>query len=167
MTHHGLLHCGPLLVCAAVATKDVPDDSPFWVPSGKDRTSLFTAGDRTATHRRFWRWHSLRNSRRLRVSAASSTNTRSQLNSILRGQPGLWRSRVTKGGRSSYSRILAASRWIEFLDGTRATARSDSLSAHRHWLGGSTQPSPVAWPDPRIRTILIPAVLKSSFALPR
>src|SRR5712671_5984546 len=46
----------------------------------------------------------------------SNTNTRSQPNSMPRGQPSLWHSLVTKGGRSSYSRTLAVSPWIGFLN---------------------------------------------------
>ena len=38
---------------------------------------------------------------------------------IPRGRPSLWLSLVTKGGRSSYSRTLAVSRWIGFLSGSR------------------------------------------------
>src|SRR5258708_22081070 len=60
-----------------------------WSPSAKGRTSPFTAADSRATHRRSWQWHSQRNSRRLRASSGSSTNTRLQLNSIPPGLPGL------------------------------------------------------------------------------
>jgi hypothetical protein len=73
-----------------------------WCPFEKARTSPFTAADRTATHRRFWQWHPPQNKLRLRVSGDLNTNTRSQPNSIPRGQPGLWRSLVTRGGQSSY-----------------------------------------------------------------
>ena len=55
----------------------------------------------------------------LRASGSSSTNTRWQPNSIPPGQRGRWRSLVTKGGRSSYSRTLAVSPWIAFLSGAR------------------------------------------------
>jgi hypothetical protein len=41
------------------------------------------------------------------------------VNSIPRGQPSRWRSRVTKGGRSSYLRTLAVSPWIWSLSGIR------------------------------------------------
>ena len=91
----------------------------FWSPSGRVRTLRFTAAVGAATHRRSWRSHSPQNSRQLRVSDGSSTNTRSQPNSILRGQPSLWRSLITKGGRSSYLRTRAVSRWIKFLSGTK------------------------------------------------
>src|SRR4029077_12910068 len=77
-----------------------------WSPSGKARTLRFTAAGNTATHCRSWHWHSPQNSRRLRVSGGSSTNTRSQANSIPRGQPGLWPSLVTKGAQSLYSGTL-------------------------------------------------------------
>jgi hypothetical protein len=56
------------------------------VPVREARTSLFTAADRTATHRRFWQWHPLRNNRRLRVSGGLNTNTRSLPNSIPQGR---------------------------------------------------------------------------------
>src|SRR6267378_5512702 len=91
----------------------------FWNSSGRVRTSHFTAADSTATHRQSWRFHSPQNSRHLTVSGGSSTNTRLQLHSIPRGRPSLWPLLVTKDGRSSYSRIPAASHWIGFLSGTR------------------------------------------------
>src|SRR5882762_4729681 len=88
-------------------------------PCGKVRTSPFAAADSTATHRQSWRSHSPQNRRHLRVSGGSSTNARSQPNLIPRGQPSRWRLLVTKGGRSSYSRSLAVSPWIGFLNGTK------------------------------------------------
>src|SRR5258708_5122572 len=89
----------------------------YWSPSGKVWTSLFTAADRT--HRRSWRSYSPQPSHHLRVCRGSSTNTRSQPNSIRRGQPSLWRSLVTKGGRSSYSRTPGVSHWIWSLSGNK------------------------------------------------
>jgi hypothetical protein len=38
---------------------------------------------------------------------------------VPRGQPDLWRSLVTKGGRSSYFRTRVVSPWIGFLSGTK------------------------------------------------
>src|SRR6266849_11036887 len=61
-----------------------------WSHSGNARTSHFTVADSTATHRQSWRSHLPQNSRHLRVSGGSSTNTRSQPNSIPRGRPNLW-----------------------------------------------------------------------------
>src|SRR5207249_3643659 len=81
-----------------------------WSRSGKARTSPFIAAGSTATHRRSWQWHSLRNTHRLRVFGGLSTNTRSQPNSIPHGQRSPSRSLVTKGGRSSYFFFLVMRR---------------------------------------------------------
>src|SRR5258708_4490774 len=62
-----------------------------WSHSGNARTSHFAVADSTATHRQFWRSHSPQNSRHLRLSSGSSTNTPSQPNSIPRGRPSPWR----------------------------------------------------------------------------
>src|SRR5580693_10367128 len=88
-----------------------------WCPCGKARTLPFTAAASTTEPRQSWRSH-FPHSRRLRVSGGLSTNTPSQLNSILCGRPSLWPLLVTKGGRSSYSRILAVSRWTGLLNVT-------------------------------------------------
>ncbi len=55
-----------------------------------------------ATHRQSWQSPLLQNSRLLRSSGGSSTNTRSQPNSIPLGRLGHWRSLVAKGRRFSY-----------------------------------------------------------------
>jgi hypothetical protein len=70
------------------------------------RRGLHPLSRPTATHRQSWRSHAPQNSRHLRVSHGSSTNTRSQPNSIPRGQPSLWRSLVTKGEQSCLWRIV-------------------------------------------------------------
>jgi hypothetical protein len=90
-----------------------------WNGSGKARTSPRTAADGTASHRLSWRSSLPQNSRHLRISGDSSTNTRSQPNSIPSGQSSLWPLLFTKDEPFFYSRTLAVSRWTEFLNGTR------------------------------------------------
>ena len=68
-----------------------------WCPSESVRTSSFTAGERMVTLRRSWQWHSPLRRSHLRVFGAWSTNTRSQLTSIPRGQLRLCRSLVIEG----------------------------------------------------------------------
>src|ERR1700736_4179976 len=69
----------------------------YWCHCGKARTLPFTAAESTTSPRQFWRSLSLQNSRRLKVLGGSTTNTRSQPNSIPRGRPSLCPLLVTKG----------------------------------------------------------------------
>jgi len=85
-----------ILERAAVATRMPSITAPsgyLLEPFREDADVTLYRGPRHGNHRRSWRWRVPQNSRCLRVSDVSSTNTHSQPNSIPRGQPSLWLTR--------------------------------------------------------------------------